>query len=275
MQLKLDSNIHTHTYRCGHAKGTDEEYVLAAIEAGIKFLAFSDHIGFPGMSQKGIRQEADMVDDYVSSLTALKEKYKDQIEIHIGYEAEYYPEFKEYYKWLKEEKGIEYFILGQHCYIEDNKFKFYVGDIKENTKVSTYVDALVAGIKSGMYKYVAHPDLIINGYQAWDDNIKAQARRIIEACIEMDIPLELNLGGARWIALASFKDILGYNLDVDFLYPYEPFWALVAEYPNAKVTIGVDAHKPTDFKNSGIEIAMKYIEDNHLTFVTPEEAFKK
>ena len=27
-------NYHTHTSRCFHARGTDEEYVLAAIEAG-------------------------------------------------------------------------------------------------------------------------------------------------------------------------------------------------------------------------------------------------
>lgn len=27
-------NLHTHTYRCHHAKGTDEEYVIKAIENG-------------------------------------------------------------------------------------------------------------------------------------------------------------------------------------------------------------------------------------------------
>lgn len=273
--MKLTSNIHTHTYRCGHAYGTDEEYVLAAIDAGITFLGFSDHIGFPGLHQKGIRQEAEMVDDYVKSLTELKEKYKDKIEIHIGYEAEYYPEFKDYYKWLKEEKGIEFFILGQHCYLDGDKFKFYVGDIKDTVSADRYVDALVEAIKSGMYKYVAHPDLFINGYQAWDDHIIAQCRRIIEAAIEMDIPLEINLGGARWITLNNFEAILGYHLDVDFLYPYEPFWALVATYKDAKVTIGVDAHKPDNFQNSSIEIAEKYIEDNHLIFVDPKEIYNK
>ena len=27
-------NLHTHTFRCGHASGTDDQMVLSAIEAG-------------------------------------------------------------------------------------------------------------------------------------------------------------------------------------------------------------------------------------------------
>ena len=34
--FEIRNNYHTHTYRCGHAIGTDEEYVLAAIEKGFK-----------------------------------------------------------------------------------------------------------------------------------------------------------------------------------------------------------------------------------------------
>lgn len=36
------NNYHTHTTRCYHASGKDEEYVKAAIKAGIKELGFSD-----------------------------------------------------------------------------------------------------------------------------------------------------------------------------------------------------------------------------------------
>ena len=40
-------NLHTHTERCGHASGADEEFVLAAIAAGFTTLGFSDHTQFP------------------------------------------------------------------------------------------------------------------------------------------------------------------------------------------------------------------------------------
>ena len=48
----MDYNYHTHTARCGHAVGEDEEYVKRAIECGIKYMGFSDHapIRFPDVS---------------------------------------------------------------------------------------------------------------------------------------------------------------------------------------------------------------------------------
>ena len=35
-------NFHTHTARCNHAQGSDREMVLAAMEAGVQVLGFSD-----------------------------------------------------------------------------------------------------------------------------------------------------------------------------------------------------------------------------------------
>ena len=39
----IDYNYHTHTFRCGHAYGTDEEFVLEAINQGFRFIGFADH----------------------------------------------------------------------------------------------------------------------------------------------------------------------------------------------------------------------------------------
>ena len=38
----IKCNYHTHTKRCNHAVGEDEEYVLSAIENGYKVLGFAD-----------------------------------------------------------------------------------------------------------------------------------------------------------------------------------------------------------------------------------------
>lgn len=38
---KLVTNYHTHTKRCGHAYGEDEDFVLSAIKYGIKELGFT------------------------------------------------------------------------------------------------------------------------------------------------------------------------------------------------------------------------------------------
>ena len=39
----MRTNYHTHTTRCHHATGSDEEFVLSAIKGGYQELGFSDH----------------------------------------------------------------------------------------------------------------------------------------------------------------------------------------------------------------------------------------
>ena len=86
------ASYHTHTFRCLHANGEDEEYVKAAIAEGIKILGFSDHAPIPYTNgyKSGIRMTPDETDGYFSSIISLREKYADKIAIHIGFEAEYY-----------------------------------------------------------------------------------------------------------------------------------------------------------------------------------------
>ena len=36
-------NYHTHTKRCKHAGGSDEEYIESAIKSGFQELGFADH----------------------------------------------------------------------------------------------------------------------------------------------------------------------------------------------------------------------------------------
>ena len=79
----LKTNWHTHTSRCGHAVGTDEEYVLAAIQGGLKTLGFSDHAPYTEPAARD-RMDYEEYEEYKDSILSLKEKYKDQIDIHLG-----------------------------------------------------------------------------------------------------------------------------------------------------------------------------------------------
>ena len=70
-------NYHTHTYRCGHATGTDEEYIERAIQCNVKYMGFSDHI--PLMCDDGYESDFRIpmaqAKSYVEDLSKLKEKY--------------------------------------------------------------------------------------------------------------------------------------------------------------------------------------------------------
>ena len=92
------NNYHTHTTRCYHASGKDEEYVKAAIKAGIKELGFSDHTPwhYDSSFKATMRMPENQLDGYIESILSLKEKYKDQISILVGLECEYFEKYIRY-----------------------------------------------------------------------------------------------------------------------------------------------------------------------------------
>ena len=61
----IKANYHSHSFRCGHAFGTDEEYVQGAIKAELATMGFSDHVILPGIHQYGMRAEDPMLPDYL------------------------------------------------------------------------------------------------------------------------------------------------------------------------------------------------------------------
>ena len=103
----IKCNYHTHTKRCNHAVGEDEEYVLSAIENGYKVLGFADHTPWKYNSDytPRIRMKLEEFEDYYKSIKALKEKYKDQIEILIGVEAEYFPAHRHIFADCRQQKA--------------------------------------------------------------------------------------------------------------------------------------------------------------------------
>lgn len=42
----MNYNYHTHTFRCRHATGTPKDYIKYAIDGGIEYMGFSDHVPF-------------------------------------------------------------------------------------------------------------------------------------------------------------------------------------------------------------------------------------
>lgn len=97
----MKTNYHTHTTRCMHAVGDDEDYVRSAIKGGFQELGFSDHGPWKYHTDfvSDIRMLPEDLPEYIESIRALKEKYRNQISIKIGLEYEYFPE---YIHWLKE-----------------------------------------------------------------------------------------------------------------------------------------------------------------------------
>ena len=99
------ANYHTHTARCRHAEGEDEEYVARALEGGFQELGFSDHTPywFETDHYSKFRMFPEQLPEYCDSIRALQKKCADKIQIHLGLETEYYPKlFPRLLEHLKE-----------------------------------------------------------------------------------------------------------------------------------------------------------------------------
>ena len=152
---RLLANYHTHTWRCMHARGTEEEYVRRAIDAGISVLGFSDHSPWPYTSGfvSGMRMRWDQFPGYLDTVLALREKYAGQIKILTGLECEAFPAW---FGWLRDLKAqcLDYVLMGNHYDSTDegdhNLFSdrggFYFGRCTRPEHVRRYVRRTIAGI---------------------------------------------------------------------------------------------------------------------------------
>ena len=249
------ANYHTHTFRCGHASMEDErEYVEAAIRAGFCELGFADHCPMPLPIDAdpadcarfmGIRMRVKETDDYVNKLLALREEYKNDIKIHIGFEVEYIPEIFDAFLEYIAQFPTDYIILGQHFNsIVTEKITYFGAETRSKTILRNYADMVCQGIETGKFTYVAHPDLC--NFHGPLELYEREMSRIVETAKKKNVPLEINLLG----------------LDSMRHYPNTVFWSLASDI-GCDVVIGSDAHESIGMKpERALYYAEKIVENN-------------
>lgn len=241
------ANYHTHTPRCNHAWGTEAEYVERALEAGLQILGFSDHSPyvFPGNYYSRFRMRPEMLDDYVSSVLAVRKHYGDRIRIPLGLELEYYPQHLPNLLPLLKDQPLDYLILGQH-FVDNEIGAHYSGrPTADKGHMERFCNQAIDAMHSGLFTYFAHPDIL--NYVGDDHRFwREQVRRICREANQCGIPLEINLLG-----MLELKH-----------YPDNRFWEIAAE-EGCHVILGRDAHEPeqllmTDYEERGLSIVRQY-----------------
>lgn len=223
----MDYNYHAHTPRCGHATGTPEEYIETAIAGGIKYMGFSDHapFRFPDGNESYFRVPMAEAEDYISQLRQLREEYRDKLELSIGFEMEYYPAHFTAMLETVRDFGAEYLILGQHFLGNERPDGHHTQHLTDRADLlREYVATVIAGMKTGVFTYVAHPDVF--KYNGDMEIYREEMRKICIASRELNIPLELNFLGIR-----RKRN-----------YPEPVFWEMAGQ-ERCPVTFGFDTHE--------------------------------
>lgn len=220
-------NLHTHTTRCGHAVGSEREYIERAVQAGIQTLGFSDHSPMPFEPgyYSSYRIKLEDYENYIETLVALKEEYKNDVRILIGFEAEYYPAYFDRFIDMLRPYPIDYLILGQH-FLDNEIDAPYSGHPTDDEELlRRYVDQTSEALKTGRFTYFAHPDLFC--FTGDEAVYRRHMTRLCENAKSLEIPLEINLLGV-WNKRH---------------YPCDRFFQIAAEVGN-QVVFGLDAHQP-------------------------------
>ncbi len=231
---KTIGNFHTHTYLCKHAKGCPVDYVKEAKKFSCSALGFSDHCPYPDSSWAYCRMHKDEIGLYKSLVEQAASEAP--FPVYFGFECEWLPRFKSWYKdYLKAELKTDFLVFGSHWYEIDGTLA-YVPEITDKKDVFGYIDFTIEGMATGIYSFLAHPDLFLSRVENIDADYRACSKALIRAAIEFNMPIEINGYG-------TLKKTVNRNGKSEYGYPAREFWEIARDM-KARVICNSDAHFP-------------------------------
>ena len=222
--MRID--LHNHTIRCNHAKGSMESYIERAIELGIDIYGFSEHA--PMEFDSHYRLNFSEMTAYENDVLKLKDKYQNEIKILLGYEVDYLDGYID--KRVLNAK-VDYLIGSVHFLKEwgfDNPE--FIAEYK-NRDIDQiwqeYFDAIEAMAKSNHFDIVGHLDLIKVFKFVPKKDIRLIATKALKAIKNSNMVIELNSAGLR----KPIKELYPSTLLLEMAYEM-----------NIPITFSSDAH---------------------------------
>jgi histidinol-phosphatase (PHP family) len=237
MPEKKITNFHTHTALCNHASGMPADYAAKAASDGCSALGFSDHCPYPegsGDYWPDIRMQACEAPLYIQSVRNAAAAV--DFPVYAGFECEW---DRAYESWYRDELlgtySADYIAFGPH-WVTIGSSHIYAMDIDDAATLHKYIDQTIEGIRSGIYAFIAHPDLFMGKWKEWDKEAESCLSALLDAAIGCNLPVEVNGLGMARIPNRTKRGMR-------YQYPYDEFWQMAAER-GAKVLCNADAHDP-------------------------------
>lgn len=228
------ADYHTHTPLCRHAIGSPEEYVQAAIDAGLAEIGFSDHSPMPRPFDDW-RMRIEELPRYLETVQSAREKWAP-FPVRLGLEVDYIAGQE---PWIEQLAGMAEwdYLIGSVHYIApgwDVDNPKWIGRFDEQPVEeiwARYWDAYVECIRSGLFDFVAHPDLVKKFGHRPAGDLARYYEPAIRAASEVGAAIEINTAGLR--------------KPVAEMYPSSEFLRMAFE-ANIPIVISSDAHAPSE-----------------------------
>lgn len=236
--MEITANYHTHTFRCQHASGDARDYCQAALDSGLKVLGMSDHTPLPDDFWPHVRMTMAQLPDYDQAVEQARAEFPE-LTIWKGLECEYDPDYVNFYQEvLLEQYQFDYLVGGLHFFRYQGERADSFAEADTPARLRAFSTHCVAAMESGLFTFIAHPDLFSRAYLTWDENTAACARELCTAAKSLNLPLEINGLGLR-------KPPIKTPTGPRPIYPWPPFWEIAAEI-GVTAIVNADAHRPKD-----------------------------
>ena len=218
---------HMHTELCKHSRGTPDEYATVAVARNLKGMTVTCHCPLPDQINAESRMALDQVDTYVNMVMATRARFQGQLDVRLGLESDYLPQFVTWLQQLHAAQDYSYILGSVHPLAAYYREAFWTGDIRAFHR--TYFTHLAEAAETGLFDCLSHPDLVKNSdppnwdFKAVEDDIGHSLDRIAQTGISM----EFNTSGL-------FKRVREYN-------PGQAQLSMMRER-GITVVIGADAH---------------------------------
>jgi histidinol-phosphatase (PHP family) len=227
MTWKTDYHIHT---SFSDGKAAPEDYIAAALAAGISEIGFSEHLSIFKENQTWC-MNPDNVQNYIGYINNLKKNTKT-IVIKTGLEIDFIPGREKEIGQFLDNLILDYRIGSVHYLGEktvDLGPEFYEGK-NIDSLYESYFELVIGAVSSGLYDIIGHCDLIrIYGFKPTFDP-ELLYRKLARAMKKYDVTFELNTNGR--------------NRPLGDFYPDRRFLHIFRE-ENVPVCVNSDAHFPS------------------------------
>lgn len=234
-------DCHTHTERCGHAEGTLDQYVTAAVNAGLSGMVFTEHLALPDHldPDSTLSMPACQLDEYLVEIELIRQRYP-QVELVAGLEADYLPAHLDDTRAALAQArarvdgprmvlGSVHFI-GDWVFDDPNRLAEWEQHSVEQAWVD-YFELWCQAAASGLFDVMAHPDLVKKFGHRPSFDLAQLFEHAARAALDGGVLIEVSTAGLRKPA--------------NELYPGPE---LLAAFASAGVgaTVGSDAHHPDE-----------------------------
>ena len=231
-------DYHIHTPLCKHAEGLPDEYISAALDAGLDEIGISDHAPWPAGYDTLYRMRAEEFREYRAIVADMTEKASPNLKVRFALEIDWVPgKMDEVWENLAE---IEFdYLIGSVHYTDELPFdnpdhKTVWESVARSAEVwIRYYELLLEMVSNGGFEIIGHFDLPKKfGSRPPETNeVERLTTETLTAASDNHIIIELNTAGLR--------------KPVSEIYP-SPALLRKAKKLGVQITFGSDAHAPNE-----------------------------